>query len=118
MLWLGVRWNSSRRSPPGSTPTDSEFGHVERYIDLLADQGALLGQPFTRQLDDKLRELRFSLGRQQTRITYDIATGRTIVLLTVFAKTKPRQRAETDRAGRAMQRCIDEGHVTAEENPP
>jgi hypothetical protein len=30
---------------------DNEFGRVERYIDLLADQGALLGEPFTRQLD-------------------------------------------------------------------
>ncbi len=48
---------------------DDEFGHAERYIDLLADQGALLGEPFTRQLDGKLRELRFYLGRQQTRMT-------------------------------------------------
>jgi Phage derived protein Gp49-like (DUF891) len=96
---------------------DREFGHVERYIDLLADRGALLGEPFTGQLDGKLRELRFHLGRQQTRISNDIATGRTIVLLTVFAKTKPRERAEIDRARRAMPRCIDGGHVIAEENP-
>jgi len=59
---------------------DDELGHAERYIDLPADQGALLGEPFTRQLDGKLRELRFYLGRQQTRITYYIATGRNIVL--------------------------------------
>jgi hypothetical protein len=50
--------------------TDEEFGQVERYIDLLADQGVLLGEPFTRQLDGKLRELRFYLGRRQTRISY------------------------------------------------
>ena len=100
-----------------NTLTDEQFGHVERYIDLLADQGALLGEPFTRQLDGKLRELRFYLGRQQTRITYYIATRRIIVLLTVFAKTKPRERTEIERARRAMQRCINEGHITIEEDP-
>jgi hypothetical protein len=114
-------WGSVELEPEVTTwldtLTDEQFGHVERYIDLLADQGTLLSEPFTRQLDGKLRELRFYLGRQQTRITYYIATGRTIVLLTVFAKTRPRERAETARARRAMQRCIDEGHVTVEEDP-
>jgi hypothetical protein len=97
------------------TLTDNEFGQVERYIDLLADQGVHLSEPFTRQLDGKLRELRFHLGRQQTRISYYIASGRVIVLLTVFAKTRPRERQEIDRARRAMQRCIDEGHLAQED---
>lgn len=97
--------------------TDEDFGQAERYIDLLADEGVHLGEPWTRQLDGKLRELRFHLGRQQTRITYYIATGRIIVLLTVFAKTRPREPAEIRRARRAMQRCIEEGHVTSEEEP-
>jgi hypothetical protein len=115
-----MAWGSIELEPEVTawldTLTDEQFGHVERYLDLLADQGGLLGEPFTRQLDGKLRELRFYLGRQQTRITYYIARGRIIVLLTVFAKTKPRERAEIDRARRAMQRCIDEGHVTTEED--
>jgi hypothetical protein len=59
--------------------------------------------------------LRFYLGRSQTRITYYIATGRRIVLLTAFAKTKARERAEIERAWRAMQRCIEEGHVSEED---
>jgi hypothetical protein len=100
------------------TLIDDEFGQAERYIDLLADQGVLLSEPFTRQLDGKLRELRFYLGRQPTRISYYIATGRIIVLLTVFTKTKPRERTEIDRARRAMQRCIDEGHLTFREEQP
>ena len=91
---------------------DEDFGQVERYIDLLADEGVLLGEPFTRQLRGKLRELRFYLGRAQTRITYFSATGRRIVLLTVFAKTRPRERAEIERA---MQGCIDEGHMAEED---
>jgi hypothetical protein len=40
------------------------------YIDLLADEGPLLSEPYTRQLDGKLRELRFHLDRQSVRITY------------------------------------------------
>lgn len=95
--------------------TDDEFGRAERYIDLLAEEGVLLDEPFTRQLEGKLRELRFYLGRRRTRITYFIATGRRIILLSMFAKTRPRERAEIARAVRAMERCIEEGH-TAEDD--
>jgi hypothetical protein len=95
---------------------DEDFGQVERYIDLLADEGVHLAEPFSRQLRGKLRELRFYLGRAPTRITYYLASRRRIVLLTVFAKTRPRERAEIERAWRAMQRCIAEGHVAEEES--
>jgi hypothetical protein len=95
--------------------TDDDFGQVERYIDLLADEGVHLGEPFTRQLRGKLRELRFHLGRRQVRITYHIVSGRRIVLLTVFAKTRQQERAEIDRAWRAMQACIIEGHTTEDD---
>jgi hypothetical protein len=95
--------------------TDDDFGHVERYIDLLADEGVHLGEPFTRQLRGKLRELRLHLGRRQVRITYYIASGRRIVLLTVFATTRQQERTEIDRAWRVMQTCIIEGH-TAEDD--
>jgi len=94
---------------------DELFGQAERYIDLLADVGAHLDEPFTRQLRGKLRELRFHLGRQQTRITYYIATGRRIVLLTVFVKTRQRERQEVQRAWRAMQTCIAEGHTVEDD---
>ena len=95
--------------------TDNQFGQAERYIDLLGDQGVHLSEPFTRQLDGKLRELRFYLDRQPTRLSYYIATGRIIVLLTVFTKTRPRERAEIDRARRAMQRCITDSHLSEEQ---
>jgi hypothetical protein len=94
---------------------DEDFGQAERYVDLLAEEGVHLGEPFSRQLRGKLRELRFFLGGRRIRITYYIATGRRIVLLTVFAKTRPRERLEVERAWRAMQRCVAEGH-TAEED--
>jgi hypothetical protein len=94
---------------------DDRFGQAERYIDLLAEEGVHLSEPFTRQLDGKLRELRFHLERQRVRITYYIARGRRIVLLTVFTKSRQRERLEIARAHRAMQRCIDEGHVAEED---
>ena len=94
---------------------DDQFGQVERYVDHLAEEGVHLGEPFTRQLDGKLRELRFFLGRQQTRITYYIASGRRIVLLTVFTKSRQRERVEIARARQAMQQCVDEGHTVEED---
>jgi hypothetical protein len=85
--------------------TDKEFGHVAFYIDLLQELGVQLDEPYTRQLRGKLRELRFHLGRERQRISYHIAPGRRIVLLTVFRKTKMREASEIDRAEAAMIRC-------------
>ncbi len=66
----------------------------------------------------KLRELRFYLGAvgQAVRIAYFIASGRRIVLLTVFSKQRRRERAEIARAVRAMKRCVAEGHRAEEDS--
>lgn len=85
------------------------------YIDLLAARGVLLDEPYTRQLRGKLRELRFHLQREAVRITYWIAPGRRIIMLTVFRKQRMRETAEIDRAWRAIHRCIAEEHTTDEE---
>jgi Phage derived protein Gp49-like (DUF891) len=45
-----------------------------------------------------VRELRFHLLRQQTRVTYWLAPGRRVVLLTVFRKTRSAETAEVARA--------------------
>jgi hypothetical protein len=94
--------------------SDDAYGQAEFHIDLLAERGPFLGEPDTRQLRGKLRELRFYVGRQRIRISYYIASGRRIILLTVFHKTKPHETAEIARAERVMERCIVEGH-TAED---
>ncbi|MEQ7008527.1 type II toxin-antitoxin system RelE/ParE family toxin [Actinopolymorpha sp. B17G11] len=92
------------------------FGRAAFYVDLLGAQGAQLKEPYTRQLDGKLRELRFHLERDAVRITYWIAPGRRIILLTVFRKTRMREDREIDRARRAWARCVAEAHtVEAEE---
>ncbi len=92
-----------------------QFAAAAFYIDLLAQEGPLLGESYTRQLDGKLRELRFHLDRQAVRVTYWIASGRRIVLLTVFVKSRMREVREVERARRALERCLTEAH-TIEEN--
>ena len=93
----------------------ARFARAAFYIDLLAEQGPLLGEPYTKQLDGKLRELRFHLERQPVRITYWIASERRIILLTVFQKTRMRDQREVDRARQALARCIDEAHHVVDE---
>ena len=90
----------------------ARFATAAFYIDLLAEQGPLLSEPYTRQLDGKLRELRFHLDRQAVRVTYWIASGRRIVLLTTFVKTRMREDREVERARRALATCIAEEHDT------
>lgn len=92
------------------------FAHAAFYVDLLAEQGALLGEPYTKQLDGKLRELRFYLDRDAVRVTYWIASGRRVILLTVFRKTRTREDQEVARARRALARCMAEAHTADEED--
>jgi hypothetical protein len=93
----------------------AHFAHAAFYVDLLADQGPLLGEPYTRQLDGKLQQLRFYLQRDAVHITYWIAPGRRIVLLTVFRKTRMRQHRQVQRARRTLARCQTETHTADEE---
>jgi hypothetical protein len=90
---------------------DQRWAQAVFHLDLLEERGALLGEPYTRQLAGKLRELRFYCGGQRVRISYWIASGRRIVMLTVFTKTRMRETAEIGRAGAAMARCQQEGHT-------
>ena len=94
--------------------SDAAFGQAQFYVDLLEREGVGLGEPYTRQLRGKLREIRFYIGRERFRVTYYIANGRRIILLTIFKKTAQREVAEIARAEAAMARCVAEGH-TAEE---
>jgi hypothetical protein len=91
------------------------FARTAFYIDLLAEEGPLLGEPYTKQLDGKLRELRFYLERDAVRVTYWIGTGRRIILLTVFRKTRMREDREIERARRALARCLAEEHTADDE---
>jgi hypothetical protein len=94
--------------------SDHDFGRVDFLVGLLAEQAETLGEPYTRHLGGRVRELRFSLLRQQTRVTYWLPPQRRIVLLTVFHKTRRAETREVERAIQAQKTCEAE-HDTAHE---
>jgi hypothetical protein len=47
--------------------SDRDFGRVDFLVGLLAGHAGDLGEPYTRHLGGKVRELRFHLLRQQTQ---------------------------------------------------
>jgi len=85
--------------------SDRDFGRVDFLAGLLAERAEDLGEPYTRHLGGKVRELRFHLLRQQTRVTYWLAPGRRVILLTVFRKNRGAEPAEAARALRAQMIC-------------
>ena len=72
---------------------------------LLAGQAGTVGEPYTRHLGGKVRELRFRLLAQQPRTTYWLAPGRRIILLTVFRKTRNAEAGEVARVLAAQKAC-------------
>lgn len=57
-----------------------------KLIDLLAEQGVLLKEPYTRQIKGKIRELRVKDNLGHSRVLYFTFTGRRFVLLHGFLK--------------------------------
>ncbi|WP_300014173.1 type II toxin-antitoxin system RelE/ParE family toxin [Pseudonocardia sp.] len=117
---VAINWGSVELEPEVrdwlETLPAPQFATAAFYIDLVADRGPLLGEPYTRQLDGKLRELRCHLDGRAARVTYWIASGRRIVLLTVFAKTRMRETGEVERARRAMARCMAQEHTVEDDD--
>ncbi|WP_433659115.1 type II toxin-antitoxin system RelE/ParE family toxin [Nocardia sp. CA-128927] len=85
--------------------TKAEYRAVEFKVDRLADSPTTLGEPWTRHLGGPVRELRFHLSGKAIRISYWLAPERRLVLLTVFPKTRMRERPEVDRALHAQKVC-------------
>jgi hypothetical protein len=86
-----------------------DYAKVEAMADILAERAETLGEPYSRHLGGKTRELRFHLDRSDVRISYWLAPGARAVLLTVFRKTRQIERAEVARAIAAQQVC-ESGH--------
>ncbi len=59
---------------------------VFRLIDLLEEYGVLLKEPYTRQVRDKIRELRIKDTQGAIRVLYFTYTGRRFILLHGFIK--------------------------------
>ena len=85
--------------------TDRDFGRVDFIVGLLAESAETLSEPYSRHLGGKVRELRFHLLRQQTRVTYWLAPDRRVVLLAVFGKTRSAETVEVRRAVGAQRTC-------------
>jgi phage-related protein len=76
---------------------------VVRMIDLLAEQGVLLKEPYTRQIRGKIRELRIKDNLGHIRVFYFTFTGRRFVLLHSFLKkTDKTPKREIELAERRM----------------
>lgn len=93
--------------------SDQQYDKTERAVDMLAARPTTLGEPFSRHLGGKVRELRFVMDGNAVRITYWLVSERRIVLLTVFRKTRQREEAEVERARQAQKVCEGE-HGPAE----
>ena len=94
--------------------SDRDFGRVDFLVGLLAGHAGDLGEPYTRHLGGKVRELRFHLLRQQIGVIYWLAPGRRVILLTVFRKARSAETAEVARALHAQKICETEHGVAHE----
>ena len=83
--------------------TDRDFGRADFLVGLLAEHAEDLSELYTRHLGGKVRELRFHLLRQQTRVTYWLAPGRRVI-----RKTRSAETAEVTRALQAQKICETE----------
>jgi phage-related protein len=66
--------------------SDKTRAKVFRIIKMLKDYGVLLKEPYTRQVRDKIRELRIKDWQGNVRILYFTYTGRRFILLHGFIK--------------------------------
>ena len=85
--------------------SNSEFKRVDEVVGLLAEKGTGLGGPWSDHLEGSVWELRIRLHQVAVRVTYWCRPDRTIVLLTVFRKTRQHDQRQIDRAVRVQQIC-------------
>lgn len=89
-----------------------QFGHVLAFAEKPAEEADTLGEPYSRHLGGKVRELRIPLHPLDMRVTYWLAPDRRVVLLTVFRKTRDQETAQVERARRAQRECeASHGHA-------
>ncbi len=80
---------------------------VFRLIDLLGEYGVLLKEPYTRQVRDKIRELRIKDNQGAIRVLYFTYTGRRFILLHgFFKKTEKTPEKEIEIAEKRMKDFI------------
>src|ERR1022692_4130890 len=78
--------------------SDSDFKRADEVCGMLAEKGTELGGPWSDHLEGAVWELRIRLRDVAARVT-------SIVLLTVFRKTRQHDQRQIDRAVRAQKLC-------------
>lgn len=90
MSWVVEYYRDPKGNEPVAGFIDSLSAEVQvkvfRTIELLARYGVLLKEPYTKQLKEKLRELRVIDRMGKIRVIYFAHTGRRCVLLHGFIK--------------------------------
>ena len=94
--------------------SDSDYKRVDEVAGLLAEKGAGLGGPWSDHLGGQVWELRVRLAQVAVRVTYWCRPDGTIVMLTVFRKTRQHDQRQIDRAVRAQQACARDHRWSAE----
>ncbi len=85
--------------------SDSDYKRVDEVAGVLAEKGAGLGGPWSDHLGGQVWELRVRLAHVAVRVTYWCRPDGTIVMPTVFRKTRQHDQRQIDRAVRAQQAC-------------
>ena len=98
--------------------SDSDYKRVDEVCGLLAEKGTELGGPWSDHREGSVWELRIRLRDVAARITYWCTAGGTIVLLTVFRKTRQHDQKQIDRAVRAPRAFAPGLHQRPGGSPP
>ena len=95
--------------------SDSDFKRVDEVCGLLAQRGTQLSGPWSDHLQGAVWELRIRLRDIAARVTYRCTPDGTIVLLTVFQKTRQHDQRQIERAIRAQMLCERDHRRPAEQ---
>jgi len=111
MDWTVEYYRDERGKEPVADFIDSlsidTQAKVFRLIDLLGEYGVLLKEPYTRQVRDKIRELRIKDNQGAIRVLYFTYTGRRFILLHgFFKKTEKTPEKEIEIAEKRMKDFI------------
>ncbi len=85
--------------------SDSDYKRVDEVCGMLAEKGTELGGPWSDHLEGAVWELRIRLRDIAARVAYWCSADGTIVLLTMFRKTRQHDRRQIDWVVRAQRLC-------------
>lgn len=111
MGWTTEFYEDAKGNEPVADFLDSldEEGRakITRYIKLLLEFGVLLKEPYTRQVEGKIREVRTSNRTGEIRVLYFTYTGKRFILLHgMIKKTKKTPPEDIEIARKRMEDFI------------